>query len=101
MTHAALVYWLPAQLGERRQAPSSLRYLGVSRFVEDGKEWPDGAWSVELTFSQPPSEHDPDEPSRARVQFLFDDAPQERLHTAARFGLYEGRTQVAEVEVLD
>lgn len=100
MTHAALVHWLLSELSPRKQAPSSVRYLGVSRFAEDA-EWPDGAWSVELTFSQPPSEHDPEEPSHAHVQFLFDDAPQERLHTAARFGLNEGRTQVTEVEVLD
>jgi len=101
MMHAALVHWIPAEFSSRKQAPSSLRYLRVSRFAEDGEEWPDGAWSVELTFSQPPSEHDPEEPSRAHVQFLFDEAPEERLQPSVRFGLYEGRTQVAEVEVLD
>lgn len=74
--------------------------MGISRFSEDGGGWPDGAWSVELHFDEPPPEQGSPE-SRARVRFLVDDAPHERLHQGVVFGLYEGPQKVADIEVVD
>jgi hypothetical protein len=100
MTHSALVHWLPAQERGKREFPATLRYVGISRFPEDGEGWPDGAWSVELRFTEPPAEQRSDV-CEAQTRFLFETAPQERLHPGARFSLYEGPYRVAEVEVLD
>jgi hypothetical protein len=100
MTHSALVHWLPAQERGKAEFPATLRYVGISRFPEDDKGWPDGAWSIELRFTEPPAEQQTGV-CEAKVRFLFDTAPQERLHPGARFSLYEGPYQVAEIEVLD
>ncbi len=98
--HSATVHWLSPELRGRRDLPATLRYVGISRFPEDGDEWPDGAWSVELRFEQPPPEQGT-EASQARVGFLVDEAPQQRLHRGTRFGLYEGPQKVADIDVLD
>lgn len=74
--------------------------VALSRFPEDGDCWPDGAWSVELVFNQPPSEQGRNI-SEANVRFAFDGAPNGRLHAGARFGIYQGRTKIADVDVLD
>lgn len=100
MTHSALVHWLPARARGKKELPATLRYVGISRFPEDTETWPNGAWSIELRFAEPPAEQQ-GEVCEAQVRFLFDTAPQERLHTGARFSLYEGPHQVAEIEVLD
>lgn len=76
-----------------------LRFVALSRFGEDGPAWPDGAWSVEMLFDQPPAEQGA--VCEARVRFLFDHAPHERLHPGARFGVYEGLKRIADVDVLD
>jgi len=55
---------------------------------------------VELRFEQPPPEQGT-EASQARVGFLVDEAPQQRLHRGTRFGLYEGPQKVADIDVLD
>jgi len=101
MMHSALIHWLsPAERG-RVDLPPTLRYVGISRFSEDDNGWPDGAWSVELRFDQPPPEQESSEVSRGRVRFLVDEAPTERLHAGVRFGLYEGLQKVADIQVLD
>jgi hypothetical protein len=100
MTHAAVVRWASSAQRGRRSLPATLRYVGLSRFAEDGARWPDGAWSIEAKFNQPPPEQGSDEISMATVRFLVDEAPQTRLRRGARFCLYEGLQKVAEVEVL-
>ena len=99
-THTAIVRWLPATVRGRRDLPATLRYVGISRFPEDGDRWPDGAWSVELRFDEPPPEQGTQE-SSARVRFLVDEAPHNRLHRGAVFNLYEGPQRVADIEVVD
>lgn len=101
MTHAALIRWLPPSRRGRKGLPATLRYVALSRFLEDGKGWPDGAWSIEVRFDRPPPEQGSDEISVGTVRFLVDDAPQARLHAGARFTLCEGLQEVAEVEVVD
>lgn len=101
MTHSARIWWASARERGRQALPPTLRYVALSRFPEDGSRWPDGAWSVEITFDQPPPEQGSSDVSVGEVRFLFDTAPEERLHAGARFSLYEGPQKVAEVEVLD
>ena len=98
--HLGMVHWLPSRIRGRRDKPSTLRYVGLSRFPDDGEQWPDGGWSVELRFPEPPAEQQSDV-CEAQVRFLFDTAPQERLFAGARFSLYEGPQRVAEIEVVD
>lgn len=74
--------------------------MALSRFAEDGAGWPDGAWSIEVFFDVPPPEQENPNSSDARVQFLMEDAPNERLSRGTWFTLYEGLQRVAEVEVL-
>jgi hypothetical protein len=99
-THGAIVRWLPGAVRGRRELPATLRYVGISRFDEDGDSWPDGAWSVELRFEEPPPEQGTRE-SHAHVRFPVDGAPHERLREGVVFGLYEGPHKVADIEVVD
>ena len=99
LAHAGCRDDLPAHARGKKELPATLRYVGISRFPED-IAWPDGAWSVELRFAEPPAEQEGDV-CESQVRFLFDTAPQERLQPGAQFSLYEGPHRVAEVEVLD
>lgn len=101
MIHAALVHWLTPGERQRKALPATRRFIALSRFEEDGPQWPDGAWSIEVLFEQPPAEQGDNRPSNASVRFAFDTAPQARLRAGARFGLYEGLHRVADVDVLD
>jgi len=99
--HQARIRWSSAAERGRPDLPATLRYVGLSRFAEDAADWPNGAWSVELTFDEPPPEQGNSRVSEGYVRFLFDEAPQERLARGVRFDLFEGLTQVAQVEVVD
>ena len=99
-TRAARVFWTSAEVRGRSSPPATLRYVGLSRFSADGPGWPDGAWSVELYFDVPPPEQQDAGVSEARVRFLMEDAPTERLSVGQRFSLYEGPFRVADVEVV-
>lgn len=101
VTHSAKVWWLPSAKRGQKMLPPTLRYVGLSRFPEDGPQWPDGSWSVELIFDEPPAEQGSSDVSNGKIRFLFEDAPQRRLSAGIRFGLYEGPHKVADVEVLD
>jgi hypothetical protein len=98
--HRAVIHWEEDAVRGRHDLPPTLRYIGLSRFDED-VTWPDGAWSVECRFDVPPPEQPDSRVSAAEVRFLVDRAPIERLHGGVRFGLFEGLTPVAEVELLD
>ena len=93
----AKVNWLSANEGGRSALPDTRRYVTISRFPDDGSNWPDGAWSVVLDFETPPSEQG--SPSIGEVSFLMENAPQGRLGVGQRFDLYEGLRRVAFVEV--
>jgi hypothetical protein len=99
--HSSLVHWLPSHASGLRTLPPVMRVIALSRFPEDGPGWPDGAWSIVLFFEQPPVEQVGRASMEARVAFAFEDAPQERLHAGARFGVYYGHVKIADVEVLD
>jgi hypothetical protein len=101
MTHSALIRWVPAaQRRIRPMLPVSLRWVGLGRFDEDGPEWPDGSWSVELRFDTPPAEVC-EQTLSARVRFLANDAPHERLRSGVQFEIYDGVDKLADVDVLD
>jgi hypothetical protein len=100
--HTARVRWRPPSERGTAQLPATLRYLALSRFAEDSPTWPDGAWTVELSFTEPPAEQLCDEGySMASVRFLFDDAPHDRLVRGRSFAIYEGPTVVADVDIMD
>jgi hypothetical protein len=101
MTHSALVKWVPiAERFNHRMLPVRSRWIGLSRFEDDGPAWPDGAWSVEVTFDEPPAEAC-ERPMPARIRFWFDEAPQERIRPGVQFEIYEGLHKLADVDVLD
>lgn len=100
--HNARVRWMDTRKRGRKQLPPTLRYLALSRFPEEGPTWPDGAWTIEVIFAEPPPEQSVmGDESVGMVRFLFPGAPHERLRSGACFSLYEGPTKVAEVDVLD
>jgi hypothetical protein len=88
----ALISWVPAAKGGRKQPPTGPTYTTVARFADDPK-WPQEAWSLVvrklrtygggcLWF--------------AEVGFLVPEhAPNELLRAGARFDLYEGRKLTA------
>ncbi len=96
--HLAIVNWLHTSKNGKLSLPHSLRYIGIGRFEEDGPGWPDGSYSVVCSFIEPPSEHG--SPIEAKVKFLVENAPHERLAPGVRFRLYEGPHEVAAIEVL-
>jgi len=99
--HSALVRWVPAEAGGLETLPPVLRIIALSLFPEEGTNWRDGVWSIVLFFDQPPAEQTNRSSTEARVDFAFPEAPHERLHAGARFGVYYGPTKVADVDVLD
>jgi hypothetical protein len=101
MRHNALVHWLSPKERGTAKLPATLRYIGISRFSEDESSPPGDAWSVELRFKTPPPESMSRDITEATVQFWVVEAPHERLHAGVRFGLFEGNTKVADVDVLD
>ncbi len=101
MIHSALVHWVPPKEIGRAHLPPVLRLVALGRFPQDEPNWPDGAWSVELLFDRPPVEQAEGYVCEASVRFLFDTAPHERLQPGVRFGVYQGLTRVADVDVLD
>jgi hypothetical protein len=94
----ARVSWILASAGGRQSLPTGTQYSTISKFPEDGPEWPNRAWSVVVDFSPPPSVQG--NPSIGEVRFLFEEAPQERLCAGRGFELYEGGRHVAHVELL-
>jgi hypothetical protein len=96
-SHRARITWAP-RAGGSGSLPTSLQYATIARFAEDSS-WPNDAWSIVCAFDAPPVLQR--NPAEARIHFLADAAPHDRLKPGAIFSLYEGRTDVATVEVLD
>jgi hypothetical protein len=94
------VHWEPPSIRGRHQLPPTRRYVVLSRFPEDGPNWSDGQWSVEIFFTIPPPEQVDSRMSEGKARFLVDGAPHDRLASGRWFSIYEGPQKVAEVEVL-
>lgn len=94
--HRARITWAPRP-GGSGSLPTSMQYATIARFAEDDS-WPNDAWSIVCAFDAPPVLRNPAE---ATIRFLAAAAPHHRLKPGAIFSLYEGRTDVATVEVLD
>lgn len=97
--HLAIENWLRTSQNGELKLPHSLQYVGIGRFETDGPRWPDGAYSVVCSFTAPPSEHG--SPIEAKVAFLVENAPQERLAAGVKFRLYEGPYEVAAIAAGD
>jgi hypothetical protein len=98
--HRALVRWIPAAQGGLSALPTVRRLVHPGHFTEDGPTWPTKeGWSIVLDFDRPPVE-DPSA-SSARVSFLMDSAPHDRLRPGRLFDFYEGARKIAIVEVLE
>jgi len=95
--HRALICWSASRT--QRGLPNTLRYVHGIRFTEGPPPWPDETWSLVCTFDISPSQQG--NPSTARVRFLVDTAPHDRLKPGLKCWLYEGATQAAVVEVID
>jgi len=97
-TARVTVDWTPPEQGGRATPVGGPRYVAISRFDDDGPNWPDGAWSVVLEF---PQGTDPgSSPVIVNAHFLMEDAPHERLRPGATFTLHEGRKEVGRVHVV-
>lgn len=90
-----LVTWLASKAVA---LPHCHQYITVAKFEEDKDTWEKEAWSIVLEFSESPAKQG--NPSRGTARFLVEDAPVERLVSGKRFEMYEGRTKVAEVEIM-
>ena len=95
--HRARIQWSDAQV--QRGLPALDRTIDPAWFVEPGRGSEEG-WSLMCDFDGPPALQG--SPSVARVKFLVEQAPHERLVPGARLELFErGTLQRARVEILD
>lgn len=93
----AIIRWVPASRGGRRQPPSpATGYCCVPRF-EDDPSFASGAWSLRIVGA---SEMNGPDVIDAKVSFVMPDAPHELLHEGCRFELMEGPKVVAKGVVL-
>ena len=95
--HRARIRWSASRA--QRGLPDTVRYVHAIRFTEDPPPWPDESWSLVCVFDTPPSQQG--NPSIARVRFLVDAAPHDRLKPGVKCWLFEGPTQAAAIEVID
>ena len=92
-THAML-RWIPATAGGRRQPVTAWRYTFLAQF-DGAVEDPEWTLAVYRVNGKAHAEEN------VVVHFLMGDAPHERIATGARLHLYEGRQVVAELDVLE
>lgn len=83
---------------KKTRLPNTLRYVTVAKFEEDKDTWDKEAWSIELDFVVSPAQQG--NPSRGTARFLMENGPVERLTKGKRFEMYEGKTKVAEIEII-
>ena len=95
--HRAQIQWSAEQIA--RGLPEFRQTTDPAWFPDAGP--PSGeAWSLICDFATPPKLQG--SPSVARVQFLVDEAPHERLEPGTVLRLFERATQQsARVEILD
>jgi hypothetical protein len=94
----AQVTWLPSKEGGRTLLPNGRQYVTISKFPEDGPNWPDGAWSVVINFDSPPFLQG--NPSIGEASFLMPTAPHDRLREGHHFELFEGLKKIAVVHMI-
>ena len=90
-----IVTWLASKAAV---LPHGHQYITVAKFEEDKDTWEKEAWSIVLEFSEIPAKQG--NPSRGTARFLVENAPIERLVSGKKFEMYEGKTKVAEVEIV-
>ena|SRR5215471_2063590 len=97
LEHQARITWSEQQVS--LGLPAIDTTTDPSLFTEPGPG-SDEAWSLICRFVSPPSSQG--NPSLATVQFLVDEAPEERMKPGATLRLFErGTGKYASVEILD
>lgn len=95
--HRARIVWSDSQV--LQGLPTLSETIDPSWFEGDLEIGADG-WSLVCRFDSPPSQQG--NPSTARISFMVEDAPHERLRAGTRLRLFERKTGTyALVEVLD
>ena len=87
----AVISWVPAAKGGRKQPPTGPVYSTVARFTDD-PDWPARAWSLVVRKLKA---YGGGRFWFAQVEFLVDAAPHDLLRPGARFDLDEGRKLAA------
>jgi hypothetical protein len=88
----AIIRWVPASRGGRRQPPRPVAgYAAPARFESDAAQ-EQGPWSLRIAEA---SELRGGEAVEVRVTFVMPDAPHDLLREGERFELLEGRKVVA------
>jgi hypothetical protein len=94
--HLARITWSGAQA--ERGLPQTPRLVDPAWFADAAPTQAEG-WSLECCFDVPPREQG--NPSLARIRFLVDEAPEDRLRAGAVLYLFErGTGGYATVEIL-
>jgi hypothetical protein len=95
--HSAHIRWSVAQ--ERAGLPDISRTIDPAWFLDSGPGSEEG-WSLMCEFADPPRVQG--NPSSARVRFLVESAPADRLRPGVRLVMFErGTGERAEVEILE
>ncbi len=95
--HRARINWSPEQA--RLGLPITDRIVDPA-WLPGAVPKTDEGWSLICQFDSPPSEQG--NPSTARVHFLVDEAPHDRLQPGATLRLFERATRgFAAVEIVD
>jgi hypothetical protein len=92
----ARLRWIPEEEGGRKKPPKEQEYSTVARLAGQ-EDWQTKAWSMVLEFLE---EEDAEAKTLAKVRFLSDDGPHERLEPGLKFDLYERPRLVANGEVI-
>ncbi|MEQ1561066.1 MAG: hypothetical protein ABL933_19310 [Methyloglobulus sp.] len=78
--------------------PHCHQYITVAKFQEDKEFWEKEAWSIVLEFNTSPAKQG--NPCLGTARFLVENAPVERLIRGKKFEMHEGKTKVAEIEII-
>lgn len=79
-------------------SPRGNRFCAPARFADQGDDWINNAWSLMVTFEEPP---DSQGDQLGKAHFLVADAPHDWLSIGKRFTLFEGRLAIADGVVLE
>src|SRR5258707_9855078 len=94
--HRAQITWSAQQAS--KGLPAITKIASPSWFTEPGLGSDEG-WTLVCLFDTPPSKQG--NPSAARVEFLVEEAPHERLRPGAILRLFESGAHEATVEILE
>ena len=93
----ARITWRPREEGGRLIPPPGPTYSTVARFIHQGGDWREHAWSLVLHYIEQP---DAARSHRVAVSYLSPAGPSEWLKSGNRFELVEGNKVVANGEVI-